>query len=753
MLTQENATDLRAILKDYSDKGFKLFPLMPKEKKPFFKGYRDLATTDLNQLIKWSVQYPGCNWGLMCDRSGLVAVDIDKTGIDKWKELVQKYGEPKTLKQKSGSGIGFHYVFKADKDLKFKKNLDVGIDIKFAGYIAVYPSIHPKTNNKYVWMNAMGPSNLDSWLAELIIKPKVEKTHQNVNASDSYYHDLVSKLKEKELSYEEWTKAGMALHHEFQGSDEGLDLYLYLTENLSYQDGDLEKAEAKWQGFQLGDSGITGAALINMAINHEIKVTDPERENVKDMFDTVEETENIVWMQTKEGTWVTESYFELMSEINAMGFAVMNGILAGTIVKVDTDVHKIQSVKQISLTGFKTETSSMGLITPKGKIKPAWDIWVKSGDRKEYRDIVFRKDADPQDLNLWSEIPCKRLKGDASKILWYIEKIICSGNKNVSDYFIQYLAHMVQKPEEKPTVVFAFVGDEGTGKGLLTEGFLRGILKSFYTSFKSMKELKKDFNLNQTRKFLTVFDEANWKKDEEVMDALKHLTGSEKMMVEEKHGGRYAIENYSRYMFTSNSDSVVKIGLKNRRFLVVKVSTDYLGDPVYNELWTGIKRGNLKEIFYDYLMDVDISKFNPYAFPVHLDTGAADLKVESLGPVSMFWDDILIENPRGFISTDSLGNTVLRRDTIIEEFRNFQKQTNDRFLITPKKFWHETKTLLKMFEKNQERHIRINGKLLRIFDVPEPRKILENFCNMLRLPFPENFDELNYISENTDSTS
>ena len=43
---------------------------------------------------------------------------------------------------------------------------------------------------------------------------------------------------------------------------------------------------------------------------------------------------------------------------------------------------------------------------------------------------------------------------------------ICDGNKALYQYLIRFLAHMVQRPEEKPGVMIIFLGRQGTGKGM-----------------------------------------------------------------------------------------------------------------------------------------------------------------------------------------------------------------------------------------------------------------------------------------------
>jgi hypothetical protein len=43
---------------------------------------------------------------------------------------------------------------------------------------------------------------------------------------------------------------------------------------------------------------------------------------------------------------------------------------------------------------------------------------------------------------------------------------MCAGNEKTYDYLIRFLAHMIQKPHEKPGVIITLLGGQVTGKGV-----------------------------------------------------------------------------------------------------------------------------------------------------------------------------------------------------------------------------------------------------------------------------------------------
>ncbi len=240
------------VLLAYCQRGFFLFPVRKETKRPAIKDNLNQASNDINQLMEWDEKFPNCNWAISCAKSGVVAVDVDHAhgGMEAWATMIHKNGDPNALKATSGSG-GLHYVFKADKSKKYRGKIQKGIDVKFNGYILVYPSLHERTGDHYRWTNfrekASHLSPAPVWLSDLIEKTtRVGKADPTFKFGNKYLEKLVTSLKESELDYEEWMQAGMALHAATEGSLEGLQLYLSLTQGASFQDGDIEKAEAKW---------------------------------------------------------------------------------------------------------------------------------------------------------------------------------------------------------------------------------------------------------------------------------------------------------------------------------------------------------------------------------------------------------------------------------------------------------------------------------------------------------------------------
>ena len=94
------------------------------------------------------------------------------------------------------------------------------------------------------------------------------------------------------------------------------------------------------------------------------------------------------------------------------------------------------------------------------------DFWI-SPNTQAYERVAF----DPllkaaNILNLWRPHAVIPKAGSYKLIGDLIFGIICSGNEEPYQYLCFFLAHMIQKPEEKPDVAIILIGGQGTGKGM-----------------------------------------------------------------------------------------------------------------------------------------------------------------------------------------------------------------------------------------------------------------------------------------------
>lgn len=183
------------------------------------------------------------------------------------------------------------------------------------------------------------------------------------------------------------------------------------------------------------------------------------------------------------------------------------------------------------------------------------------------------------------------------------------------------------------------ITQQGTGKGILYDIVMREILGKYFVAIGTSKELTTNFNKHLANKFLTLIDEASWKGNKEEDGLLKKLTGSHLLMVEEKFGGTYEVNNPSRYAITSNNDDAVCISVSNRRYVVLKADeTMSKNVPFFHGVLDQVQNGDEVQKFGNYLCNLDIRKYHPYLMPDFKNGAAA--KFKSQGSIGEFWQEV-----------------------------------------------------------------------------------------------------------------
>lgn len=178
----------------YAKLGWHVFPCYPmrgivcgcgrpacnsKGKHPATDNGLTEATTDEAQIRAWWGWMPDASIGVLMERSGLCALDLDQYhgDLEKLAVLEQQLGPlPTTVLQLSGSGEGYHAVFRAP-GFPVKGVLG-GIVVRAKAYIIVAPSNH-ESGNTYQWQEDCGPTDIpvaefpDTWKAALEKKAEV----------------------------------------------------------------------------------------------------------------------------------------------------------------------------------------------------------------------------------------------------------------------------------------------------------------------------------------------------------------------------------------------------------------------------------------------------------------------------------------------------------------------------------------------------------------------------------------------------
>lgn len=182
-------SELREAAIRYAQRGWYVFPLLPRSKHPngdlVREGYQEASNWPPDCLYWWE-RSPDANIGIACHQSGLLVVDVDERagGFDTLAEFEQRHGAvPKDFLHQITPTGGEHLVFRHPQ-VSLKGQLGPGVDIKDHGYILAAPSVHP-LGGTYVWADEEiepGPMP-EAWVSALEVS--VQARREALSPSES----------------------------------------------------------------------------------------------------------------------------------------------------------------------------------------------------------------------------------------------------------------------------------------------------------------------------------------------------------------------------------------------------------------------------------------------------------------------------------------------------------------------------------------------------------------------------------------
>lgn len=211
----------------------------------------------------------------------------------------------------------------------------------------------------------------------------------------------------------------------------------------------------------------------------------------------------------------------------------------------------------------------------------------------------------------WGVKPCP---GEVAPYLEHLEKVVCSGNKQAFTYLTGWLAHLVQHPDEKPSVAIVLKAIPGTGKGSTVKPIMQ-MMGQYGVQINGAGQIAGKFNATMANKLLVFADEVTVSNSREA-DKLKGIISEDTINLERKGIDPEPMPNFSRLIFASNSEQVLRASIRERRYLVLEPSAEKAQDKHYfDRLHNWINSGGAAHLM-DWLLKFDLSGFDPRRAPV-----------------------------------------------------------------------------------------------------------------------------------------
>ena len=653
-----------AFLKEHGhalvERGYEIVPIMKGKKAPMLKGWQDIRATH-DDVDKWLGNgHADGGVGVLCRNT--VAVDIDCLDAPLNHKLLQWLDEnvgksairigqkPKCILPFRVDG-GFSKIRSCEyEDALGSKH---AVEVLAEGQQFVAFGIHPSTNEPYKWVRGKSIADIsqadlptisrdqaeafvayfeelakgqDGWelarkgMAPAEVDPDdLSMFRPRLSISTKDVRQLLMSV-DPDCHHDEWIRVGMALHHQFEGSDDGWIIWdEWSSAGEKYREGQCERRYATFDS--KGRAPITLASVKAMekeAVSYEIK-----EEQLPKML--------------REWAFVH---------------------VEGSARVIREDINKHNNIVLYKLEDLKKEHMNCRVLSgdEKPKLVNLVDMWLEHPDRRTYAaGLTFAPDMQILErYNLWRGWSVEAEDGDVEPWLDFVTNVIADGNAAYANYIIAWAAQMVQKPMTKVGVGLVLRGRKGTGKTKFGE-LLGGLVKAHHKIVSRAEHVTGNFNRHLEDTLLLQADEAYWAGAKASEGALKDLLTNPNITIERKGVDAYTAPNYTRILFTSNEEFVVPASLDERRFAVFDVGTDRKQDSEYFAALDNWYNTGGAEALLHYLRSFDLANINLRLVPQ--TEALTDQKLEALDNVTE-WLYNCLQN--GEIRENRVGGNVIQ---------------------------------------------------------------------------------------------
>ncbi|MDO5758361.1 MAG: DUF5906 domain-containing protein [Rhodobacterales bacterium] len=303
---------------------------------------------------------------------------------------------------------------------------------------------------------------------------------------------------------------------------------------------------------------------------------------------------------------------------------------------------------------YKLNANNRVKVRNREATEPVTSAWMRHPSRRTYAGgLVFNPKATPAgSYNIWRGWAAQP-DPDASCALFlaHVQDVICVGSERDYRWLLGWMAHIVQKPEQKPGTAVVLRGTKGAGKDTFGD-YLGALLgRRHHVKIAQPDHLTGRFNAHLENGLLLHLEEGFWAGDKAGGGVLKNLITCPTLQIERKGIDPYEIEHFARLLITSNEDWVVPATPGERRYFVLDVSPTRAKDTAYfAAIWKEHSAGGAGALLH-FLQSYDLSSFDVRNPPETV--GLTRQKLEGLRNVEAFWFDRLTE---GNLWTDDFAN-------------------------------------------------------------------------------------------------
>lgn len=637
--------------------GFAIHWLHPKSKRPIGDDWSSKPVRTVEQLRK--SYRDGNNVGVRLGKWSqigndyLLVIDVDirkpefaDAAFEKLEEMFPGYRTYPSVISGSGGASRHFYILTSrefpskklahaeskslvwdEKQRKDVKQWDWEIELFGTGkQVAMPPSIHPVTEKPYRWERPFDFDDLDFGLGPFVDADSIahlidfDEKRENapvdpeaiepVGLTPDDVRDLLAKIPNEDLDYEEWLNIMASVQHESQGHPLSVrQAYFAVFDEWSRQSSKYDKAitRDKYKSFR---NSPNRRQRTMRSVQHEVRELEFDRivENLDEDIDDLgpeegSEFDEILGLDIKLGKtdavkskkqkWESSEAPEWVRKMSRKHALIVVGgkshIMVFSKGKNGEEDHELWDTKTFHewyLAQPTVEITIPGKKDKDGKPKVEHVTLSKAFLSNQYRrgyekGYVFdTTGANQKGYNLFRGWGVEPKSGDCSRILDHIKLILCRGNMEAYEFFLDYYAHMFQRPWEIPRSAIVVKGEEGAGKDTWAK-YLMKIISRYSPKITGQDQFFSNYNGFLKNALFVNLQEA-FVGSQQQNEKLKQYITEDEIKVESKYQNAYDTPNYMRLYITSNNFRVVHASESARRFLVLNSSDEYVstGDPI-----------------------------------------------------------------------------------------------------------------------------------------------------------------------------
>jgi len=299
---------------------------------------------------------------------------------------------------------------------------------------------------------------------------------------------------------------------------------------------------------------------------------------------------------------------EAVARVNDAGFFILR---SGEIYKAEPDDGAVTLQNR---TGLAKTFAGRRARCKNGRAISASLAWLRSPNRREYKSIGYwpgNHGRPAKSCNLWQGWGIGAKPGDWSIIGNYVLHLV-GGDRDKANFILDWCAHLVQRPWEKPGVALVFTGRNGAGENLLAKVLAAVIGQRNVLITANGKKIFEKFNWNTAGKLLIVAEA--FAANAQELNRLKWFLTSDEIRVDPRYGSTITMKSRHRVLITLSRDQINAARNDGCRLVVCHVSDNWGGGNAYfDPLWKAVRGQNdaLLAAFMHELRTRDIANWKP----------------------------------------------------------------------------------------------------------------------------------------------